>query len=85
MAKFYEIALTGVKESWGVGLNHQAAPNAETDPTKLLTKWATPENGILQTADDQDGTVLANTTCTVTLITDTDKINKLKAKYIDPI
>ena len=81
MAKFYEISLTGEKETWGCGLNHQASPNAETDATKHLGGWETPEPGILLTADDQDGTVLGNTTCTVTLITDEDKINKLKTKY----
>ncbi len=83
MAKFYEYALTGVKETWGVGLNHEAPPNPETDPLKRLAGWHTPENGILQTDDDVDGTVLGNTTCTVTLITDADKLKKLNAKYID--
>lgn len=80
MPKFYTVALTGTKESWGFGPNHQADPDGEADPKKHI-RFDLPEKGILITKDEDDGTKLSNTTCTVTLITDTDKINELKTKY----
>tara|TARA_B100001250_G_scaffold11983_2_gene10470 strand:- start:8363 stop:8614 length:252 start_codon:yes stop_codon:yes gene_type:complete len=80
MPKFYTIAPTGTVEDWGQGPNHGAAPDAETDPKKHI-RFGIIEKGILLTDDADDGTKLSNSTCTVTLITDTDKINALKTKY----
>ena len=72
IGEYYKYAETGKIEDWGVGLNGTA--------NKRWTKLG----NVVVTEAGFDPTKVANTTVTLTKITDADEIAAIKTKWIIP-